>query len=67
MRSISSFSKRGVNAFALVYLRTVEMNITGLQGCKLFFFELTVKCHTLVRAAHDGLYNIILIMTCKLR
>ena len=46
--------------------QSVQFFITGLQGCKLFFFELAVKCYTLLRATHNGLYKIVLIMARKL-
>lgn len=46
--------------------QSIQFLVTGLQGCKLFFFQLTVKRHTLLGAAHHGLQEIILVMACKL-
>ena len=46
--------------------QSIQFFITGLQGCKLFFFEPAVQSNILLCTAHNGLDEIILIPAGKL-
>ena len=46
--------------------QSIQFFITGLQSCKLFFFEPAVQSNILLGAAHNSLDEIILIPAGKL-